>query len=66
MAVVMNICDAAVILMQSLNQPLIQTIYGIIVITISAAIVGRIVTMGAGESQITHLTGIGSLHEPHF
>ncbi|MCI7795123.1 MAG: YitT family protein [Lachnospiraceae bacterium] len=65
-AVVMNICDAAVILMQSLNQPLIQTIYGIIVITISAAIVGRIVTMGAGESQITHLTGIGSLHEPHF
>lgn len=51
-AIVMNICDAAVILMQSLNQPLIQTIYGVIVITISAVIVGRIVTMGAGESQI--------------
>ncbi|MGN0628649.1 MAG: YitT family protein [Oscillospiraceae bacterium] len=51
-ATIMNICDAAVILMQSLNQPLSQTIYGIIVITISAAIVGRIVTMGTGESQI--------------
>ncbi|MGN0474246.1 MAG: YitT family protein, partial [Acutalibacteraceae bacterium] len=52
-ATVMNICDAAVILMQSLNQPLSQTIYGVIVITISATIVGRIVTMGTGESQIT-------------
>lgn len=49
---VINICDAAVILMQSLRQPLIQTIYGVIVITISAAIVGRIVTLGNGESQI--------------
>lgn len=52
-ATVMNICDAAVILVQSLKQPLSQTIYGVIVITISATIVGRIVTMGTGERQIT-------------
>ena len=51
-ATFMNVCDAAVIVLQSLGQPLIQTIYGVIVITISAAIVGRIVTMGTGESQV--------------
>lgn len=48
-AAVMNVCDAAVILTQSMHQPLNQTICGILVITISAAIVGRIVTLGAGE-----------------
>ena len=44
---VQNACDEAVILTQSMHQPLNQTIYGILVITISAAIVGRIVTLGA-------------------
>ena len=52
MQVVLNVCDASVILMQSMGQPLDQTLYGIIVITICAAIVGRVVTLGTGESQI--------------
>ena len=52
MQVVLNVCDASVILMQSMEQPLDQTLYGIIVITICAAIVGRVVTLGTGESQI--------------
>ena len=51
-ATVMHLCDAVVIIMQSLGQPLIQTIYGVMVITISSAIVGRIVTLGTGESQV--------------
>lgn len=51
-AAVLNICDASVIIMQSLRQPLNQAIYGIMVITISAAIVSRIVTLGTGESQV--------------
>lgn len=52
-ATVMNLCDAAVIVMQALGQPLIQTIYGILVISISAAIVNRVVTLGTSQSQIT-------------
>lgn len=51
-AAVLNICDASVIIMQSLRQPLNQAVYGIMVITISAAIVSRIVTLGTGESQV--------------
>ena len=51
-AVVMNVCDASVIILQALGQPLLQTIYGIMVITISAAIVGHVLTFGTGESQI--------------
>lgn len=51
-SVVMNVCDASVIILQALGQPLVQTIYGIMVITISAAIVGRVLTFGTGESQI--------------
>ena len=52
MQVVLSVCDASVILMQSIGQPLDQTLYGIFVITICAAIVGRVVTLGTGESQI--------------
>ena len=52
MNAVINICNASVIIMQSIGQPLDQTLYGIFVITICAAIVGRVVTLGTGESQI--------------
>lgn len=52
-ATVLNLCDAVVILMQALGQPLIQTLYGLLVIFISAAIVNRVVTLGANQSQIT-------------
>ena len=44
----MNVCDAAVILTQSLKQPLEQTVYGILVITICAAVVGRMAAPDAG------------------
>lgn len=47
-AAVMNVCDAAVILTQSLKQPLEQTVYGILVITICAAVVGRMAAPDAG------------------
>lgn len=51
-AAVMNICDCAVILMQAMGQPLTLTLYGILVITVSSACVSRVVTLGAGESQV--------------
>ena len=38
-ATVMNICDVLVILMLALGKPLLPTVYGILTITISAAIV---------------------------
>ncbi len=52
-ATVLNLCDAAVIVMQALGQPLVQTLYGLLVIFISAAIVNRVITLGANQSQIT-------------
>ena len=51
-ATVMNICDVLVILMQALGRPILPAVYGILTITISAAIVSRVVTLGTGESQI--------------
>ena len=52
-ATVLNLCDAAVIVMQALGQSLAQTLYGLLVIFISAAIVNRVITLGANQSQIT-------------
>ena len=52
-ATVLNLCDAAVIVMQALGQPLVQTLYGLLVIFISAAIVNRVITLGAKQSHIT-------------
>lgn len=51
-AAVMNVCDCAVILLQAIGQPLTLTLYGILVICISSACVSRVVTFGAGESQV--------------
>lgn len=42
-AVTLNVVDAAVILMQAFRQPLSRTGYGILVITLSAFLVGQIV-----------------------
>ena len=49
---VMNIIDAAIILMQAIGQPLPKTIEGIIVITLSAVIVGRIIALGKEDKCI--------------
>lgn len=51
-AMVMNICDGAVILMQAVGAPVLNTVYGILVITVSAAVVNRVVTSGQNQSQV--------------
>lgn len=49
---VMNTCDATVIILQALGQPILQTVYGIIVIGIVTLLVNRVLTLGTGESQV--------------
>ena len=49
---VMRCCDCAVILLQALRQPLLETVYGILVILISAGLVGYVAALGSGESQV--------------
>lgn len=55
-AAAMNLCDAAVILVQAARQPLVQTIYGILVITISAFVVGQVASLGQGEPLVMYFT----------
>lgn len=49
---VMNVCDTSVIVLQALGQPLLKTMYGILVIAIVTVFVSRVVTLGTGESQV--------------
>lgn len=49
---VMNVCDTTIIVLQALGQPLLQTVYGILVISISAMLVTKVMTLGTGESQV--------------
>lgn len=50
-AVTLNVVDAAIILMQFFRQSLLQTVYGILVITFSAFLVGQIVSAEKSASQ---------------
>ena len=50
-AVTLNIVDAAVIAMQVFRQSLLQTVYGILVITFSAFLVGQIASAEKSASQ---------------
>ena len=50
-AVTLNVVDAAIILMQVFRQSLLQTVYGILVITLSAFLVGQIVSAENTASQ---------------
>lgn len=50
-AVTLNVVDAAVILMQVFRQSLTQTVYGILVITLSAFLVGQIVSAEKSVSR---------------
>lgn len=50
-AVTLNIVDAAIILTQVFRQSLAQTVYGILVITLSAFLVGQIVSAEKNLSQ---------------
>lgn len=51
-ALVMNLCDISVIVLQAISQPLPQTLYGVLVICITTYIVGKVVTYGTGEIQV--------------
>jgi len=50
-ATVLNICDAAIILMQAVRNPIADTLYGILVITISARIVNLVVNIGINNEK---------------
>lgn len=50
-AVTLNVVDAAIILTQVFRQSLTQTVYGILVITLSAFLVGQIVSAEKSVSQ---------------
>ena len=50
-AVTLNVVDAAIILTQVFRQSLAQTVYGILVITLSAFLVGQIVSAEKNLSQ---------------
>ncbi|MCQ2558850.1 MAG: YitT family protein [Oscillospiraceae bacterium] len=49
----LNAADAMVILVQLVNKTPLQTVYGILTVTISAIVVDRVVTLGRGEAQFT-------------
>ena len=49
---VMRTCDCLVILMQALRQPLAKTIYGILVILISSALVEYVVTLKVDKTRL--------------
>lgn len=50
-AVIMNFCDVAVILLQIVGHPVLKSIYGIITITLSAYIVKQVITLKKHESN---------------
>lgn len=51
-AVIMNFCDVAVILLQIAGQPVLKSLYGVLTITLSAFIVKQVITFGSGELQV--------------
>ena len=55
-AYVMNTFDTTVIVLQAIGQPILKTVYGIIVIAIVTFFVSRVVTMGKGETQVLIFT----------
>ncbi len=53
---VMNICNISVIVLQAINQSLPGILYGVLVMFITAFIVGKVVTYGTGEIQVLILS----------
>lgn len=51
-AAVMRACDAAVILMQAMENPPINTMYGLVVIIVSAAVVSRLTAAGEASRGV--------------
>ena len=52
-SVVMNTCDALMILAQCLRTPIMNTIYGLVVIAVTTALINRVLSFGAGQSKVT-------------
>ena len=51
-SVVMYVCDCTVILLQAVSKPLLQTVYGIIVILCTSIMVNKVITYGRSEVQL--------------
>ena len=51
-SVVMYVCDCTVILLQAVSKPLLQTVYGIIVILVTSIMVNKVITYGRSEVQL--------------
>ena len=51
-SVVMYVCDCTVILLQAVSKPLLQTVYGVIVILVTSIMVNKVITYGRSEVQL--------------
>lgn len=51
-SVVMYVCDCTVILLQAVSKPLLQTVYGIVVILLTSIMVNKVITYGRSEVQL--------------
>lgn len=51
-ALVVRVCDCTMLLLQAIGQPLMPTVYGILVILVTTTCINRVVTMGTGETQV--------------
>lgn len=49
---VMYVCDCTVILFQAVSKPLLQTVYGIIVILCCSIMINKVITFGKSEVQL--------------
>ena len=50
-SVVMYVCDIFVIAFQAFSQPLMNTVYGIVVVLLSSILIGKVITYGCAEVQ---------------
>ena len=53
-SVVMYVCDCTVILLQAVSKPLLQTVYGVIVILVTSIMVNKVITYGRSEVQFDY------------
>ena len=51
-SVVMYVCDCTVILFQAVSKPILQTVYGIVVILCCSIMINKVITFGKSEVQL--------------
>lgn len=51
-SVVMYVCDCTVILFQAVSKPILQTVYGIVVILCCSIMISKVITFGKSEVQL--------------